>query len=185
VSARVEVYRTPVGEDARVMSVLLEEEGIPCEMGLVSGAEGPEAVLTVAAENEEQAVRFLSERLEERGMRPEEGAAELTGGAACPNCGEPVPMAAGDACAECGYAVHPPAEAPSQTLGRLFPDAKTCCPDCCAPSTREAGACPDCGTALEALDRQAPACPARLHMLVKGEGPGWVCPGCRAAWLDA
>lgn len=184
-SAGVEVYRTPSEEDARFMSELLAESGIPSQLAVVSKDGAEEAVLSVAAAAEEEAVRVISEHLEGRGLRPEEGGAELTGDARCPNCAHPVPAAAGDPCEECGYEVRPAPERPLSSFGRAFPDAASCCPECCAPSTLASGVCPDCGAALEKAEPAAPVCPNGLHMLVKGEAPGWVCPGCRAAWLEA
>lgn len=183
-SESVEVYRTPSEEDARFMSALLAESGIPSELSVREHDGAQEASLSVAAAAEEEAVRVISEHLEGRGMRPDEGGAELTGGALCPNCARPVPAAAGDPCEECGYAVRPAPESPLTSFGRAFPDATSCCPECCSPSTLASGSCPDCAVPLESAEPDAPVCPEGLHMLVKGEAPGWVCPGCRAAWLE-
>lgn len=183
-SEPIEIYRAPSQDDAEYMRQFLAESGIEAALSLVAGPEGEEAVLTVQPEAEEEAVRVLSEELERRGLKPDEGEALLTGGAVCPNCTEPVPAAAGEPCRECGYAVFPAPEQAYKTVGRLFPDAKTCCADCCSPSTLASGACGDCGGPLEPVEKGAPACPAGIHMLVKGEAPGFVCPGCRAAYLE-
>lgn len=178
----VEVYRTPMEDDARSMRQLLAESGIPSELTLSPAGPGvDDAVLRVEAQAEEAALRVISGILESRGLRAEGGEARREDAVFCPNCGGL--SAPREACEECGYAVLAPA-ASAGALSKLFPDARSVCPDCCVVSTRAAGACPDCGAALEALDPHAPACPEGLHMLVKGEAPGWVCPGCRAAWLD-
>lgn len=181
----VEVYRTPSEDDARAMAELLGENGIAGEVapGGVDDDGLETSVLRVEPAAEQEAVRLISEQLEGRGHRPEEGAAESTGGARCPNCAQPVPRSEGEDCAECGYAVFAAPSAPLVRFGVAFPDAASCCPECCAPSTLASGPCPDCGVALEPAEKDAPVCPEGLHMLVKGEAPGWVCPGCRAAWL--
>lgn len=180
------VYRTPVEDDARFMLELLAESGVKGSVRVVPDESGQEeALLLVPAAAEEEAVRLISEHLEGRGLRPEEGTAASTGDAVCPNCAAPVPAAAGDACAECGYVVQPSAGEPVTTVRRAFPDALSCCADCCAPSTKAAGACADCGGPLEPAEPDAPVCPAEAHVLVKGEAPGWVCPGCRVVWLPA
>lgn len=185
-SGWVEVYRTPSEEDARFMAALLGESGIPSELDVRPGEDGQdEAALRVDPAAEAEAVRVISEQLEGRGLRPEEGAAESTGGALCPNCAVPVPAASGDPCAECGYAVHAAPARPLARFGRAFPDAASCCPECGSPSTLASGECPDCGVGLEPAEKDAPVCPEGRHMLVKGEAPGWVCPGCRAAWLES
>lgn len=182
-SESVEVYRTPSEEDARFMSELLAESGIPSELSVRENDGAQEASLSVAAAAEEEAVRVISEHLEGRGLRPEEGGAGLAAGALCPNCAQPAP-AEGAPCEECGYELRPAPERALTSFGRAFPDAASCCPECCTPSTLASGACPDCGAALERAEPAAPVCPGGLHMLVKGEAPGWVCPGCRAAWLQ-
>lgn len=183
-SGEAVVYRTPVEDDARFMVELLAQSGIAGDVRVVPDESGQEeALLLVPAEAEEQAVRGISEHLEGRGLRPEESGAAILGDAVCPNCASPVPAAAGDACRECGYEVQPSAGEPTASLQSAFPDARTCCADCCVPSTKQGGSCPDCAGALEPVDPAAPACPAGTHMLVKGEAPGWVCPGCRTVWL--
>ncbi len=185
-SADTVVYRTPVEDDARFMAELLAEGGIAGEVRVIPDETGEEeALLLVPAASEEEAVRVISEHLEGRGLRPEEGTASSTGDAVCPNCAAPVPAAAGDPCSECGYAVQPSAGEPTRTVAAAFPDAHSCCADCCAPSTLVSGACPDCRGPLEPVEPAAPVCPAEAHMLVKGEAPGWVCPGCRTVWLPA
>lgn len=182
----VEVYRTPSEDDARSMAGLLGESGIASELAAAEGEEGePASVLRVDPAAEAEAVRVIAEQLEGRGLRPEQGGAESTGGAVCPNCAHPVPRSEGEACAECGYAVHGAPLAPLARFGRAFPDAPSCCPECCSPSTLLSGSCPDCGVPLEPAEKDAPVCPEGRHMLVKGEAPGWVCPGCRAVWLEA
>jgi hypothetical protein len=184
----VEAYRAPSVEDARFMAVLLGERGVACalETGEEDEAGLVPTLLRVPPDQEKEAVAAITEHLEERGLSPDEAAgAGPEGGPGCPNCGEPAPRAQGEACAECGYSVRPAPSRPLSSFGRAFPDAPSCCPECCAPSTLASGACPDCGVALEPAEPGAPVCPEGLHMLVKGEAPGWVCPGCRAAWLEA
>lgn len=183
----VEVYRAPAVEDARYMAVLLGERGIACalETGEEDEAGLEPTLLRVAPASEKDAVAVITEQLEARGLSPDEGDPAAEGRPGCPNCGEPAPRAEGDACAECGYRVRPAPTRPLASFGRSFPDAASCCPECCAPSTLASGSCPDCAVPLERAEPDAPVCPEGLHMLVKGEAPGWVCPGCRAAWLEA
>ncbi len=180
-SDRLPVYRTPGEDDARFVAELLAESGIASELVLEGGeTENAEAVLFVAADAEAAAVKIISEHLEGRGLRPEDGAAPATG-VLCPNCARPA--AAGEACPECGYAVKPGVGEPRSRVADEFPDALSVCADCCAPSTKAAGPCPDCGGDLAPADLEEPVCPAGAHVLVKGDGDGWVCPGCRSAWL--
>lgn len=173
------VYRTAGEDDARFIADLLAASGLNAELVL----DGEEAVLYVPSAAEEEAVRLIAQHLEDRGLRPEEGAAATAAHASCPNCAGPAPDSPGAACADCGYAVNPSVGEPAARVKDLFADARTVCADCCAPSTKDSGTCADCGGPLEAAERDAPVCPAEAHVLVKGEGPGWVCPGCRAAWL--
>jgi hypothetical protein len=184
----VEVYSAPSVEDARFMAVLLGERGIACalETGPEDEAGLEPTLLRVPPAKEKEAVAAITEHLEARGLSPDEAGDDGPDGRpGCPNCGEPAPRVEGGACAECGYAVRGAPSRPLSSFGRAFPDAPSCCPECCAPSTLASGACPDCGAALEPAEPGAPVCPEGRHMLVKGEAPGWVCPGCRAAWLDS
>lgn len=183
-SERVPVYRTAGEDDARHIAGLLAESGIPSELAFDGEGEGAEAVLLVPAAAEAEAVRVIAAHLESRGLLPEGTVPENPLGALCPNCAFPAPGTPGAACGECGYAVRPPAEGLSRAREH-FPDARGACADCCALSTKASGPCPDCGGALEPADLDGPLCPAGAHLLVKGDGPGWVCPGCREAWLDA
>lgn len=184
---KVEVYRTGQRGDAEFIQGLLEENGIACELrGSNEGGDEEilDLALVVAPADEERAVTLIAAQLEGQGFRPHEG---TTGGiedTPCPNCAR-AGLTLGDDCPECEYCVLPPPDEPFVRARAALPDAKAFCSDCCAPSVLPSGACPDCGGELEPLHSGDLLCPKQAHVLVKGEGEGLVCPGCRSGFPDS